>query len=73
MKSTSHVSFDGMCWPHPHDPGEIEDQLRNGDAESVRLTAASYVSAYRHLIEMPQRARNERIEQLKREIRGYES
>jgi hypothetical protein len=66
---SSHVFIgegsDRMTWPHPSDPDEIEWQLRYGDAHAVRLTAASYVSAYRHLIELPQRTRNERVSQIR--------
>jgi hypothetical protein len=55
----------GMTWPHPDDPNEIEWQLRYGDAASVRLVAASYIAAYRQLIDMPQRERNERVSQIR--------
>lgn len=56
---------DRMTWPHPDDPDEIEWQLRYGDAYSARLAAASYVAAYRYLIELPQRTRNERVSQIR--------
>lgn len=43
--------FDGMVWPVPGDGLDFVDwSLRYGDANSVRLVAASVVSAYSELI-----------------------
>lgn len=64
--TSSYLLFDEMAWPNPNDPNGIEWQLRYGDARSVRLVAAGYVSAYKQLIELPQRTRNERCSQIKK-------
>ena len=69
-KPSSYVTFDGMTWPHPDDPAGVEWQLRYGHSEIVRLTAASYVEAYRHLIKLPERSRNLRIKMLRKMAKG---
>jgi|GEM_PF-5261743 len=53
-------SFDGMCWPHAGaEIGDIEWQLRYGNPNKhTQILAASIVSAYRALIDLPQKERN---------------
>lgn len=65
---SSYIRFDGMTWPDPSDPEEISYQLTWGDAESVRLIAASYVRAYAALVEMPQRRRATIIRELRKRL-----
>lgn len=45
---------------------ELQWQLRYGDAEEVRLTAAAAVACYQELILMPQRLRNQYISKIRR-------
>lgn len=57
---------DGSVWPSPGArAAEIDWQLRYRDPESVRLVAASYVSAYRELVGLPAGRRGEVIRQLR--------
>lgn len=60
-------------WPDPRDPLEVEWRLRHkrttfgGEvATSDLMVAATYMDAYRALIALPQRRRNQVIEQMKR-------
>ena len=46
--------------------GDLEWQLRYGDAEEVRLTAAAVVACYQELVLMPQRSRNQYIAKIMR-------
>lgn len=64
-------------WPDPRDPLGVEWRLRhlrttfNAEVSTSDLmVAASYMDAYRALIALPQRARNQRIEQIKRAMRA---
>ena len=70
---------DLMRWPDPSDPNEVEWRLRHGryifnaePREGDVLTAASYMNAYRALIDMPQKTRNARIEQIKTAMNNAE-
>jgi hypothetical protein len=67
--TSSYVRFgegpDRVTWPHPDDPTEVEWRLRYGDKEGAALTAASYVAAYRYLIDMPQRKRNKVVAEIR--------
>ncbi len=65
VEMKSFVFFDDMTWPNPE--SDIEWHLRYGDVEEYRFRAASYVAAYNALINMPQKLRNKRIEQIKKE------
>lgn len=62
---------DHMVWPDPADPEEVEWSIRHAPhlgrevTRGQELTAASYMHAYRALIAMPQKLRNQRIEQIK--------
>jgi len=56
------VRFDGMTWPIPE--GSDEWTLRYGndaDVLRIRLSSASIVAAYRELLQMPKRRREEVI------------
>jgi hypothetical protein len=60
MRGTLH--FDGMAWPNPNDPHEIEWALRYGTpSREQMLAAASFIAAYRQLVDLPTRERNKRI------------
>lgn len=62
----SYLQFDGMVWPDPRDPTEVQWRLRYGDlTRQDRVRAASVLSAYAHLISMPRRLRDKRIRQLR--------
>lgn len=66
-KPSPYVQFDGMTWPHPNDPAEVEWRLRYGTlSRDINMTAASYVEAYRHLIRMDRRTREKRIAELRK-------
>lgn len=62
----SYLQFDGMVWPDPRDPTEVQWRLRYGDpTRRDHVRAASVLSAYAHLISMPRRLRDKRIRQLR--------
>lgn len=63
---SSFLCFDGMTWPNPTDPNEVQWRLRYGQPNKEDLlVAASFMHAYAHLIELPQRARNQRVSEIK--------
>ena len=65
---SSWLRFDGMTWPNPADPNEVQWRLRYGPQPPSRedvLAAASFMHAYAHLINLPQRERNERVLQIR--------
>lgn len=67
MTDGPYLHFDGMTWPHPGDPGEVEWTLRYGTPTREQLNvAASMVAAYKQLIEDPQRRRNEKVAGVRR-------
>lgn len=57
-----------MAWPDPRDPDDLEWRLRWGSNPTGYdcHEAAAYIQAYRALIDLPQKVRNARIEQIKR-------
>jgi hypothetical protein len=62
------VRFDGMTWPNPADPTGVQWRLRYGPQPPSRedvLAAASFMHAYAHLIDLPQRERNQRVSQIR--------
>jgi hypothetical protein len=61
---------DGTTWPHPNDPDGIEWQLRYGSPESVRMTAAAYVAAYKELVWQSTARRAEVLREMKRLVRS---
>lgn len=60
-----------MTWPNPDDPREVEWRLRFATTFGLeirsadRMVAASVMHAYRALIEMSQRDRNQRVSQIR--------
>lgn len=63
---STYLYFDGMAWPNPDDPYEIEWRLRYGEpTKADRLVAASYIAAYRQLIQDSQRVRSDKIRQIR--------
>lgn len=67
MNRGTFLRFDGMTWPNPNDPAEVQWRLRYGTpCKHDLLAAASFMHAYTHLIDLPQRERNERVAQIRR-------
>lgn len=67
--SNYYKHFNGMCWPIPsEDMGELEWRLRYSSiTEGEKMVVASVLSAYRELINLPQKKRNEIIKELRKE------
>lgn len=66
-RKRTFLTFDGMCWPHPDDPYEVEWALRYGQpTERQLLVAASFIESYRQLVYDPQRVRNSKIAGIRR-------
>lgn len=60
--TASYLAFDGMTWPNPHDPRGVEHRLRyGGETQTDLVVAASFIAAYRQLVDLPRRTREERI------------
>jgi hypothetical protein len=73
MKGPTYVAFDGMTWPNPADPLEVEWSLRYGaPSREQMLVAASVVAAYRQLVEDPQRIRNGKVATLRQALAAAE-
>lgn len=65
------LSFDGMTWPNPDDPTDLEWRLRYGTLAPPDLhLAAEIVAAYKYLVTEPQRVRNVRVAQIRRAVKG---
>lgn len=67
--SNYYKHFNGMCWPIPsEDMGGLEWRLRYSSiTEGEKMVVASVLSAYRELINLPQKKRNEIIKELRKE------
>lgn len=66
--SGAYRHFDTMCWPVP---GERISQLawtlaHSEPTKEDLLVAASVLSAYAHLIKLPQKRRNEIVRELRK-------
>lgn len=62
----TYLHFDGMAWPDPADPREVEWTLRYGTPTREQvLVAASFIAAYKQLVADPQRARNDNVRRLR--------
>ena len=62
-----YLFFGGMTWPNPEHAGDLEWKMRYALEHVTRgeqLTAASILAAYRELVAMPQKKRNQRISQI---------
>lgn len=60
---------DGSHWPAPDvEEDSIEWQLRYGDAQKVRLQAASYISAYNYLISCTRKKRELVVRSLRKAL-----
>jgi len=69
MKGPTYIAFDGMSWPNPTDPLDVEWSMRYGNpSREQMLVAASFVAAYRHLVEDSAVRRNEKITALRTAI-----
>jgi hypothetical protein len=73
MSETSYLRFDGMTWPNPTDPRDVQWRLRYGTPtrEDI-LAAASFMHAYAHLIDLPQRERNQRVSAIRAAARALQ-
>ena len=74
------IRDDETTWPTPMDGDETRESvewiLRHGTPEQVvkfRMLAASIISAYRHMISLPQIHRNNVVRDLRRAIRSTPS
>lgn len=71
MKGPTYVSFDDMTWPNPSDPRDVEWSLRYGNpSRHQMLVAASFIAAYRQLVEDSATRRNSKIAGLRRMLPG---
>jgi hypothetical protein len=62
MTNKPYLHFDGMTWPNPADPLGVEYRLRYGTpSRSDLMVAASFVAAYRQLVDDPVRRREAKI------------
>lgn len=67
----SWVRFDGMTWPNPLDPNEVESVLRYGTPTREQiLTAASFMAAYRALVYETQEKRNQKCRKIRQIAEG---
>lgn len=72
VRPGAYRHFEGMCWPVPGDRlDELERTLRFADRDAVltmsdRLVIASFLSAYRELVALPGRLRDERVRELRK-------
>lgn len=65
----SFLVFEGMTWPNPTDPADVQWRLRYGQpSKADLLVAASFMHAYAHLIDLPQRERNQRVNQIRASV-----
>lgn len=63
---------DLMAWPDPRDPEDLAWRLRYQQTMHTVHDcheAAAYIEAYRALISLPQKVRNNRIEQMKAQMK----
>jgi len=61
------VSFDGMTWPNPDDPTEVQWRIQYGNPAREDLAAAvSFMAAYSQLIRLPRRTREARIRSIRK-------
>lgn len=67
--TSSYLNFDGMTWPNPADPNDVEWALRYGEpTREQRMVAASFIAAYRQLVADSQRRRNEKARGILRAV-----
>jgi hypothetical protein len=69
----SYLLFDGMCWPDPTDPRESEWRLRYRPDSITRkdqMALASVMHAYRYLIGLDSRTRQQRVMQIRAALRA---
>lgn len=65
------LHFDGMAWPNPLDPNEVQWRLRYGEPTLMdRMFAASVMNAYHQLVTDPQRIRNAKVRGIRETMRG---
>lgn len=65
----AYLHFDGMAWPNPIDPLDVEWTLRYGAPSREQLrVAASMIAAYKQLVEDPKRRRDAKIAGLRRAL-----
>lgn len=70
MTVRAWLRFEGMTWPNPQDPDDVQWRLRYGEpTRADLLAAASVMAAYAHLVSMPRRERESRIAGIRRACR----
>lgn len=68
--SPTFLSFDGMAWPNPEDPRSVEWRLRYGEPTREDLmVAASFIGAYKQLVEDSVARRNAKVAGIRRAMR----
>lgn len=67
----TYLRVEGMTWPNPDDPAFIEWLLCHGDppTQETRNVAASFVAAYKQLINDPVKVRNAKVAMIRRAVR----
>jgi hypothetical protein len=62
---STFLHFDGMAWPNPDDPLEVEQALRYGEPTTEqRMVAASMIAAYKQLVEDNSRRRARMVREI---------
>ncbi len=68
---SAYRTFEDMCWAVPGARmDDLEYRMRYAAQDAVftmseRLTIASFLSAYREIVRLPQKERNERIKEIR--------
>lgn len=66
-KGGTHLFFNGMSWPNPADPHEVQYALRYGTPTREQLLlAATFIGAYQQLVEDPRRVRDQKVAGIRR-------
>lgn len=65
----AYLHFDGMAWPNPIDPLDVEWSLRYGTPTREQLNvAASMIAAYKQLVEDPKTRRDAKVAGIRRAL-----
>jgi|SRR6185369_8665962 len=67
VRHPAYLHFDGMAWPNPIDPLDVEWSLRYGTPTREQLNvAASMIAAYKQLVEDPKTRRDAKVAGIRR-------
>lgn len=70
MTEPTYLNFDEMAWPHPADPSEVQWRLANATANLTdQRLAASYVAAFRRLVDADRAERDKLVTAIRRAVR----